>query len=681
MALSKPKPLSGAEQRPLRVAVVLPTHWRYLMGGSQYQAKLLVEALHESGAVDVAYFCARTGEETESLDHAVTPTGPARALREYGHFWDYFSLQKALQEFEPDIIYQRVRCSLTGIVARYAKRRGIPMIWHVCVDTDVTVINARFSHWIRNPHRVLERALGEYGIRSADYVIVQTHDQAKLIRSNYGIEAHSVIPNFHPVPKDCDRKNTVMTVVWIANLKRVKRPEVFLEIASRLSDMEGVRFKIAGAKYTGRLDQREFEAKVSELPNTEYLGYLSQEEVNALLEDAHILVNTSVVEGLANTFIQAWMRRVPVLTLGVNPDNVLDSGELGKNCESVTDLADTLRHWLMRPDILHSMGERCRKRSIQFYSLNNVSRLADLIIQAGTRASSGHEKKRHQTSLKRVSRKVAKLFNQTDREKYFVSFPKSGRTWIRMFLNHYYFYVYPFCVVGRKQRVYKETVPSIKFTHGGHDDFGASSMSDIAHAVSETERARCIVLIRDPRDVLVSYFFHVTKRIPESGLRNNIRELEDIIRHQTLGFNRIIEFTNIWYGFASENPNALLVHYEEIQKNTEAEFIRILKFLGEAEVNPSSLHKAIQSTSFENMKKAERQSESKLPYLTSVNVDDNDSFKVRKGEVGGYASYVTDAQKEYMNEQMERLHPMLRNYYLGAQEKRELTYERRCVAD
>ncbi len=34
------------KSRDLRVAVVIPTHWDHLMGGSQYQAKLIIEQLY-----------------------------------------------------------------------------------------------------------------------------------------------------------------------------------------------------------------------------------------------------------------------------------------------------------------------------------------------------------------------------------------------------------------------------------------------------------------------------------------------------------------------------------------------------------------------------------------------------------------------------------------------------------
>ena len=68
-----------------------------------------------------------------------------------------------------------------------------------------------------------------------------------------------------------------------------------------------------------------------------YLLSLDNTKVNQLFEKSHILVHTGFVEGFPNTFIQAWMRKMVVLSLQIDPDNVLTSkkiGFLGKNFDN-----------------------------------------------------------------------------------------------------------------------------------------------------------------------------------------------------------------------------------------------------------------------------------------------------------------------------------------------------------
>ena len=55
------------------------------------------------------------------------------------------------------------------------------------------------------------------------------------------------------------------------------------------------------------------------LPNLDYLGEQPIERVNSEIAASDVLVTTSY-EGFPNTFIQAWLRGVPVVSNGVDPD-------------------------------------------------------------------------------------------------------------------------------------------------------------------------------------------------------------------------------------------------------------------------------------------------------------------------------------------------------------------------
>ena len=51
--------------------------------------------------------------------------------------------------------------------------------------------------------------------------------------------------------------------------------------------------------------------------------------MNRLLARSHIFVNTSTHEGFPNTFIQSWLREVVVVSLQVDPDQVLERQQVG----------------------------------------------------------------------------------------------------------------------------------------------------------------------------------------------------------------------------------------------------------------------------------------------------------------------------------------------------------------
>jgi glycosyltransferase involved in cell wall biosynthesis len=370
----------------IRVAVVVPGHWDFSMGGSEYQAKLLIEVLHQKFGADIAYFAAKVGDKRDFSDHRVIRSGRTTSLRKYGHFWDYFSLQRALGEFAPDVIYQRVSCAYTGIAARYATRCGVPLIWHISSDK-VCAEPPGIGQFFRRPHAIIETYLANWGAARADLVVAQTKDQAKMLVENFGRGVDKLVRNFHPLPPVAEKHGDRFRVVWIANLKALKRPGLFLEIAALLSDMPGVEFLVVGKPYGSGTEQSRFEELVNQQSNVRYLGPVAQDDANQLLEQSHLLLNTSKWEGFPNTFIQAWMRSVPVITLGVNPEGLLDDSYLGFSHDSVNDAADSIRRLFANPDTLANMGKKCRQFAAQNFSMKNALELAGLIADTAIEQS------------------------------------------------------------------------------------------------------------------------------------------------------------------------------------------------------------------------------------------------------------------------------------------------------
>jgi glycosyltransferase involved in cell wall biosynthesis len=211
-------------------------------------------------------------------------------------------------------------------------------------------------------------------------VIAQANYQADLLHKNYHRNPSAVIPNFHPVPDETEKSETIQTVLWVANLKPAKQPELFVKLAERCAHLDRTKFIMVGAVQDGK-----YRALIEEwrgIPNLTIVGPRSLDEVNVLLEQAHLFVNTSKTsgEGFPNTFIQAWLRSTPVASLEVNPDNVLDS-ELCGACAngSFEKLISVTLRLLNDRDKLRDLGERARSFAKARYSLNNCAEILSLI--------------------------------------------------------------------------------------------------------------------------------------------------------------------------------------------------------------------------------------------------------------------------------------------------------------
>lgn len=360
----------------IKLCIIVPAHWEALMGGSQYQAKLLIEHLLSLKKYDIYYLARRVNPRYIPAGYQIFKISENSGLRRYGYFFDAFRLLGLLKEIRPDVIYQMVGSAYTGISAYYANRYGCRMIWRI--TSDKSIYKSAINSW-RDilPHRFLERKFTEYGIKRAQSIIAQTNFQAQLLEENFGRAVSAVIRNYHPGPDTRVIKDSEpVRVLWIANFKRLKQPEIFVRLAEDLAGHSNVRFIMIGAPALGEAWFDQLMKKIDSLNNLEYLGIQTQDQVNALLAMSHVLVNTSQYEGFSNTFIQAWMHEVPVVSLNANPDQLLDNGSLGY-CTSgnYNELLNCISKLLDNPSLVKELGENARNYAFQYHSERNISSL------------------------------------------------------------------------------------------------------------------------------------------------------------------------------------------------------------------------------------------------------------------------------------------------------------------
>jgi glycosyltransferase involved in cell wall biosynthesis len=352
-------------------------------GGAEYQISLLIDSLTAAGRYQVHYLSHFPDERTRVRNYRSVRIGRGASMPTMGYLMDAPSLYAALSEIEPAAIYQRVACAYTGICAAYSRRRSIPLIWHAAHDTELTGEGLDAA---RNFLRVwLERRAVEYGIRRATRIVVQTRHQAQLLHDGFGRTADAVIANFHPPAPETLDKSGPVTVVWIANLKPWKRPEVFVRLANQLRGCRDVRFVMVGARAPDAGNegwQNALLEGIEATPNLRYLGQVSQDEVNELLARSHVFVNTSTREGFPNTFIQAWLREAAVVSLQVDPDGVLERERVGIAAGSEEGLVAAVRGLIEDPERRAALAQRGRDHAIRHHSLRNAGELMRVIESA-----------------------------------------------------------------------------------------------------------------------------------------------------------------------------------------------------------------------------------------------------------------------------------------------------------
>ena len=369
------------DRKPV-ICFVSPAHWDRMRGGSEYQAKLLIDRLLESCAVSAFYIANWAPEKSSSYDYSIVRISTPWWLRKYGAFFDAFSLYKHLKRIQPDVIFQVVGCGHTGISAYFAKRNGARMIWRVASDKNLSLAT---EPWWRKPHLVIERKFLDYGIRNANVVIAQTRDQQRLLAEHFDRSDSLLIRNFHPEPEEpIDKGRGPVKVLWIGNLKRLKNPAAFIRLAAKFENSPETEFIVVGGESDDPEWVETIKREMDSHSNITYMGSVSQDRVNSLLAEAHLLVNTSDFEGFPNTFVQAWMRSVPVVSLNVDPDKLLSENGLGCVCGSEAKLLDESRRLISDARFREELGSKCRDYALKNHSYTNMDVLIDMMCPEST---------------------------------------------------------------------------------------------------------------------------------------------------------------------------------------------------------------------------------------------------------------------------------------------------------
>lgn len=260
------------------------------------------------------------------------------------------------------------------------------------------------------------------------------------------------------------------------------------------------------------------------------------------------------------------------------------------------------------------------------------------------------EEKKH--ALERWRRGREEFWKYRHSQYVFVSYGKSGRTWVRVMVSRYFQLLHDLpdnIIMGfdNYSRL-NSRIPRIFFTHDNylrHYTGNVDSKKDFYDK-------KTVLMVRNPIDVAVSQFFQWKYRMrPEKKAMNDYPphdadiSMYEFVRHEGRGLPHIIEFLNGWARELPNIKNLLVVRYEDLSADPEGELAKIVVFLGESPV-PEYLADAAEFASVDNMRKKERENYfwRSGSRVKAKDVDDPNTYKVRKAKVGGYRDYFDDAE-------------------------------------
>src|SRR6266508_6321844 len=241
-----------------------------------------------------------------------------------------------------------------------------------------------------------------------------------------------------------------------------------------------------------------------------------------------------------------------------------------------------------------------------------------------------------------------------------LSIPKSGRTWLRAFLCAYFCRRFGLEFTLRPGRYALPGFPRVVFSH---DLFEHRTKGDWWDRIRgkylvprrELGRAKIILLARDPRDCFVSLYLQITRRDPNAPLELRQKSVSEMLRDKRFGVRAIINTMNDWIDEFSRRDNFILIRYEALHASPAEHFRDLLALLGESTPDIAIFQEALEFARFENMQKLEAAGAFDSKILRPGDVRDPESFKVRRGKVGGYREYLSIEDQKYAADALAEL--------------------------
>ena len=222
---------------------------------------------------------------------------------------------------------------------------------------------------------------------------------------------------------------------------------------------------------------------------------------------------------------------------------------------------------------------------------------------------------------------------------WIASYPKSGNTWVRSFLSDYLNKSktdFNFGILKKINRFpRKELYDNLKINYNNFSEIVSNwiNMQSYLNMKDETvylktHNAMCtinghpftnknntrgiIYLVRDPRDVILSYSVHLNKNIKDTFQIMTDKFAKGVFKYDGKYIADTIlgswsENYKSWKNFNLKNK--IIIKYEDLISNPNKYFSKIVTYLNEVdgiEINEQMINKSIENTNFKNLQNLEK---------------------------------------------------------------------------
>ena len=224
-----------------------------------------------------------------------------------------------------------------------------------------------------------------------------------------------------------------------------------------------------------------------------------------------------------------------------------------------------------------------------------------------------------------LNKRTGRMISVFEDDIFLVSYPKSGNTWMRFLLANMREIDTPAEFANIEDRV-----PDIYSNSNSRLMNVPSPRILKSHECFDPRYRKVIYIVRDPRDVAVSYYFHSIKFKKILEDYPIAQFVDSFIAGKIDPYGTWFQNVGSWLYTRNGDRNFLLVRYEDLLDRGKTELHRIADFV-DIDMNNENLDRVLTMSSRENMRKLEGEQASQWSSTRNSRLDR--SF-VRRGKAG-----------------------------------------------
>ena len=228
-------------------------------------------------------------------------------------------------------------------------------------------------------------------------------------------------------------------------------------------------------------------------------------------------------------------------------------------------------------------------------------------------------------------------------DSWVVGYPKCGNTWFGVMLRKALTLAYGLdeTAIGRvlsdwRFRRLWTGAPAIGTTHQ-MPLYNVESYRDMTVDFSLFSARKVILLIREPKDALVSLYMHNVYREATPLYEG---DLDSMVYSDVYGIEKFIKYYVAWHEHRSVPRALMVVRYEDLSADTAGVMAGALAFLGLPRVSRPLVDEVVSYGRFENMRKLEATNALQIETFAPSIHSREEAFHVRKGLVGDYINHL-----------------------------------------